>query len=279
MTQPILITKATGEQEPFSREKLLFSLQRSGAGSGVSERVTQAIEEKITPGISTKQIYKEAFRLLRKEHGGSAARYNLKKALFQLGPQGYPFERYVARILEWGGYAVKVGQTLPGRCITHEVDVVAEKEDLWYVVECKFHNEQYLKTNVQTILAAKARFEDLRETREQRDTSFKKLSQSWVVTNTKFTSQAEQFGQCAHMELVSWNYPKGGSLRELIDRSGLHPVTALSTLTIFQKAYLLSKGAVLCRDLEKQPSLLQEVGVTGKRLQRVLDEGKAVCNT
>lgn len=277
MTSPIYITKAMGDRELFSREKLEDSLQRSGAQSDTVGRVADAIEAKLTPNMSTKQIYRMAFRLLAKEQRGSAARYNLKSALFQLGPQGYPFERYVAKILEWGGYQVTVGSTLQGHCVSHEVDVLAEKDDRWYVVECKFHNEQYLKTNVQTIMAAKARFEDIREARGELQDSKNKFSQSWVVTNTKFTGQALQFGQCSHMELVSWNHPKGGSLRELIDRSGLHPVTALSSLSSSQKTFLLDKGTVLCRELGKNPTLLEEAGLTGKKLERVLDESKAVC--
>lgn len=43
------------------------------------------------------------------------------------GPEGYPFEKYVARLLAKMGYAARTNIVARGRCISHELDVVAER--------------------------------------------------------------------------------------------------------------------------------------------------------
>ena len=45
-----------------------------------------------------------------------------------LGPTGYPFEDYVAEILKTEGYQTQVRQVLEGNCVSHEIDVIAQKK-------------------------------------------------------------------------------------------------------------------------------------------------------
>ena len=47
----------------------------------------------------------------------------------KLGPTGYPFEDFIAKLLQADGYETKVRQILKGECITHEIDVIAEKNN------------------------------------------------------------------------------------------------------------------------------------------------------
>ncbi len=63
----ILIKKASGDIEPFSSDKLKYSLLNAGAKSETITKIVTDIEKWIYPGITTRKIYTRAFSLLRKE--------------------------------------------------------------------------------------------------------------------------------------------------------------------------------------------------------------------
>lgn len=48
---------------------------------------------------------------------------------------------------------------------------------------------------------------------------------------------AIKYGSCAGLNLLSWDFPKGNSLREQIDASGLYPLTYLTTLSLNEKTF------------------------------------------
>jgi hypothetical protein len=275
----IFITKASGEKVPFSAEKLRQSLRRAGAGEEAMDSIVKEIEQRLYPGITTREIYRKAFSMLRKVSAHLAAKYKLKKALQELGPSGYPFEKFVGEILKHEGYRAQVGQIVQGHCVQHEVDVVAQKDDRHFMVECKFHSDQGRKCDVKIPLYIHSRFLDVEKAWQQRPGHDHKFHQGWVVTNTRFTTDAIQYGTCAGLNLISWDYPKKGSLRERIDRSGLHPLTCLTTLTKKEKQLLLDRGIVLCKELCQQEQLLKEVGVLPTRAQKVMEEAGLLCET
>ena len=107
------VTKNSGEQAEFSRNKLRRSLEKSGASKQDIQYIISEIEKMLYPGITTKEIYKKAFSLLRKKARPYAAKYKLKKALMELGPSGFPFEKYLAEVLRHEGYKISVGKTKP----------------------------------------------------------------------------------------------------------------------------------------------------------------------
>jgi len=273
--QDILITKHSGDLEPFLRQKLLNSLERAGAPKDLAEDIAKVIETKLYDGMTTKEIYQLAFSLLQKAKKSLAARFSLKKAIFQLGPEGYPFEKFVGKILERQGYKVQVGQIVQGKCVNHEVDVIAEKEDKHFLLECKFHNQQGIKSDVKVALYVKARFDDIQAlSHAEHKTVF---HQAWLVTNTKFTQDAVQYAKCAGMNLVGWNYPKKGNLQDLIEKVGLHPLTCLTSLSLAQKRMLLKEGIVLCQEIIENKDLLSKVGIKNAQQNQILNEIKQVC--
>jgi len=270
------ITKTTGDTEKFSLKKLEQSMRRAG----VDQRTAKAIAVEVAreQGISTTvDVHRKAYEKLKKKHSPAAARYNLKRALKALGPSGYPFEQFVAHLLNARGYKTTTNRIMRGKCITHELDVVGYKNDRHFIFECKFHNNLGYKSDVQTVLYMKARFDDIREQWEEvhegRDKHFHKL---WIVTNTQFTSQAVKYAKCVGIELMSWRHPKGRSLAELIDKTGFHPITAITKLTKGQKDRILHDGLILCRDAESKKDILKKAGVRGRKLEYVLAEAKAV---
>ena len=125
--QSFEIIKSTGEKVKFSIEKLRGSLKRSGADKKVVEEIINVVRDELYQGISTKEIYNRAFALLKKKKSVFASKYKLKKAIYELGPTGFPFERFVGAIFTYSGYEVNIGVNLPGKCVSHEVDVIAKK--------------------------------------------------------------------------------------------------------------------------------------------------------
>lgn len=273
----IQIIKMTGDKVLFNEAKLKHSLQRSGASDLVIQQVINKVEASLYNGISTKEIYKTAFDLLRKSSRHTAARYKLKKAIFELGPTGFPFEKFVSAILSYEGFKTKIGVIVKGKCVNHEVDVVAEKDNNHFMVECKFHSNAGRFCNVKIPLYIQSRFKDVEAQWEKQPGHETKFHQGWVVTNTRFTSDAIQYGNCMGLMLLSWDYPHKLSLKERIDQSGLHPLTCLTTLTKHEKQQLLDKDIVLCMDLCKNPGLLKSIHISGQRQKNILHEAHELC--
>jgi len=264
---PIPIKKADGEIEPFSREKLYRSLSMTGASPALIDRVIERVQKKISPGITTRKLYRMAYQCLQKEGRYLAARYSLKRAVMSLGPSGYPFEKFVGALLEKQGYETEVGVILQGACVTHEVDVVAHKGKRRRLVECKYHNHEGIKCDVKVPLYIFARSLDLKNNSlEKWDYEF------WLVTNTKFTSDAIKYGTCVGLKLLSWDYPEGNSLKQQIEREEIHPITCLTSLKSNQKKKLLNENVVLCHEILENPDLLREIGLKEAQIKRVVKE-------
>jgi hypothetical protein len=271
----LLVTKASGEKEPFSREKLGRSLQKAGVPPQIAGEVVKTVESRLRPGISTRELYRTAFTLLKKFHRPTAARYRLKQAITEMGPTGYPFEKLVGEILSAQGYEVKVAQLVKGHCVTHEVDVVAKRANRRLMVECKFHNGGGTKSDIKVVLYVWARFEDIRRAWQERDGKREYFNQAWLVTNTKLTSDAIRYAECMGLYAVSWEYPPGESLPALIDKAGLHPLTALTGLTSQQKRQLMQKGIILCTELDR--AALTGIGISGGKSDAILKEMAELC--
>lgn len=273
----ILITKASGELVPFAPEKLLRSLMKAGATKEQAEEILASVKPLLHPGISTKTIFKNAFRLLKKVSSPKAGRYKLKNAIMELGPTGFPFEKYFAAILQNMGYRVQTGVILQGACVKHEVDVIAEKRNYHEMVECKFHQQQGIFCNVKIPLYVHSRFKDLEAGFANSPSGNNTLHQGWVVTNTRFTTDAIQYGTCAGLKLIGWNYANGNGLNNLIDKTGLYPITALTSITKKEKQTLLSNDIILCKEIINNPDLLKQATIAQTKHEAILQEAEELC--
>lgn len=272
-TSHILITKSSGEKVEFSLDKIKSSLRRTGAEDSLIEKILNTLADEVYEGITTREVYNRAYTMLKQSRSVYASRYKLKRAIYELGPTGFPFEKFVASILNYSGYKTTVGVVISGRCVSHEVDVRAAKNGEVTLVECKFHGQQGIKCNVKVPLYIHSRFRDIEINWKKEE----KLLPVWVVTNTRFTLDALQYGKCMGLYLLSWDHPNGDSLRERIDRLGLYPLTASSLLTAREKEFLLDKGIVLCRELLEDSFFMDHAGISQKRQKRILEEMKSLC--
>src|SRR3989338_2036798 len=276
--EKILITKASGEREPFSEAKLHRSLQRVHASSALSDEIVTLIEGELTEGMKTADIYRQAFSYLRKKERSIAARYSLKNALMELGPTGRPFERFVGELLRSEGFGVEVARIVRGVCIKHEVDVVATRGDRHVMVECKFHNRPGLRSDVKISLYIQARFEDIERQWKKEPQHGEKFHEVWLVTNTKFTSDATDYAACVGMHAIGWNYPLQNGLEAHIEKNGLHPITCLTTLSKSHKRELVEKDILTCKQLFEDLKVLQSIGIAESKIPSVANEIKNLCH-
>lgn len=272
------IVKSDGTVEPFDVQKLKNSLSRSGATQEEITSIIKDVEATLHDGMRTQEIYRHAFELLRKSEVVVAARYSLRRALFNLGPTGFPFEDFLGRLFAAEGYTTKTRVILQGRCAEHELDVAAYKNDHSFVAEAKFHAHPGIKSDLQVALYSFARLHDLQNTKICNE-DICGIKELLVVTNTKFTTTAQKYAQCSGLTLLSWNYPKGNTLHDRIQKSGLYPITVLQGLSQSQKSALIERGVIVCSDLIKKPQLLRHAHISPKRMESVLAEAQSLCNT
>ncbi len=269
----IHVTKGNGEKVVFNPDKLKQALESSGAGRSEQEKIVQQVTQKLYDGIPTGKIYRMAFDLLKKESHKIAGRYKLKNAIIELGPTGFPFEKFVGKIFESMGYETETGVIVQGKCVSHEVDVIARKPGEMLMIECKFHSENLTKSSVQVPLYIHSRFQDVK-TSWEKEFGQNIRYRGGVVTNTRFSDDAMNYGNCAGLIMISWDYPTGNGLKHRIDKLGLHPVTSLISLTKTQKQQLLEKGIVLCSELENNKATLKEIGIHERQITKILFEAE-----
>ena len=264
------VLKADRTLEPFDENKLLSSIKRAGIPENLHSQVLSHIKSKLYENIPTSEIYSHIEEFFTKEKDiYSKTKYSLKSAIMELGPTGFPFESYVSEILKALGFKTEVGMYLIGKCVKHEVDVVALNQNEKIMVECKFHNSPGIKSDLHVSLYTKARFEDLKQKHN--------FSKAMLVTNTKISMDALTFANCEGVRVLSWSYPDGESLRDLIEKYKLYPITQLSFLSLSQKQELLGQGIVLIKQICSDPSVLNKITIPENKREEIMKEATTVC--
>lgn len=270
----VIVKKFDGTKEVFDKSKLYQSLLRSGAQKSIAEAVADQVEGEIRDGMTTGEIYHHAFKLLHREAKPIAARYSLRRAVAELGPSGFPFEKFLAAILVAHGYRTTTDVILKGACVDHEIDVIAWNEKKAIAIEAKFHNEPGIKSDLKIALYIKSRFEDIKDSKFLADGKPRNIDEGWLMTNTKFTQSAIQYGECKGLTMIGWNYPTHGNLNDMIESKNLHPITALNSLSGSEKRSLLEAGIVLCSQLTEE--ILASAGIDSFHSGSVLEEADSV---
>lgn len=265
------VTKNNGELEDFDKDKLRLSLIFSGASQAKADRIIKQIETSIKPNSSTKKIFKEAHRLLKRENRILASRYSLSKAINEMGPEGHIFEKFVCAIFQNLNYQASTNHVLQGRCISHEVDVVAKKQDHTIFCECKFHNRAGLKNDLKTALYIQARALDLKEN------PLNQLDEFWFVSNTKFTSDAITYAKCCGLKLLGPNFPKRKALVDLAQEAKTYPISSLSQLKKRHVRRLFKKEMTLVKEILSAPQSLKDIGLDEQEIGLVLNEARLLC--
>lgn len=276
MTTLPIIVKADGSTETFDPARLVESLRRAGAGEHAARRITEAITSTIAPSTSSKEIYTRAFALLRKEARPVAARYALRRALLDLGPTGHPFEDFISHLFRAEGWQVETRKIIKGKCVSHEVDFYAShpEENTFIAAELKYHNDPGYKTDLKVALYVKSRFDDIFNC----DPAVRAcpIDRGLLVTNTKFTSEAIAYAECAGVELLGWGYPVHDSLFTRMSRAKVYPVTTLVELSRSEKKLLIDQGTVAVDEIVRDRRLLDPLRLPPARVGEIISEAEGL---
>jgi len=271
-----MIQKADGTEEEFRPDRLVSSLQRAGAGEHAAESITEDISRSLVNGTPSREVYARAFTLLRKEARPVAARYSLRRALLELGPTGHPFEDFIGRLFEKEGWQMKTRQMIRGKCVMHEVDFYAShpEKNEFLAAELKYHNDPGYKTDLKVALYVKARFEDIFAC----DPVVRAcpIDRGMLVTNTKFTTDAVLFSECAGVELLGWSYPLGNGLFERMCRAQIYPVTTLTTLSRSEKRLLIDARVATVDQVLSDRAVLTALHISPERIGEIRAEAEGL---
>lgn len=276
MSKPQII-KEDGEKEPFEADKLCYSLEQSGAPKDLARNVCEAVSQKITPEVTTTQIFRQALGYLIKEDIEITARYSLRRALSDLGPAGFLFEQFLAAVMQAHGYDTETNVMMPGRCVDHEIDIIARKGAEVCLIEAKYRNEAGGKTHIDDVMYADARFIDIasRDSDKQFDDDH---YQMWVMTNTKFTEKAITYGRCRRMKIIGWNYPGKDNLAQMIVDKKLYPITVLPSVSRFEREQFARHKMILVRDLLPYGAkeLINTLGIPPQIAEKIMTEAQGL---
>lgn len=272
------VKKYSGELVEFDLRRLKGSLSKSGASPDVVDEVWETMKPMVYDGISTRDLYKLAFRLLKREADSFAARYSLKRALKDLGPAGYYFEQWVAKLFNHSDYQTLTSQHLAGNSVTHEVDVVAQKGEELLLVECKFRNTEDAKITVTTPMYFLSRVNDFAGRTFSLFGKNRRFTAGWLVTNAYMTTDSIDFAAYYKLNLLAWNYPEESSIKRRVDNAGLYPITCLTTINKGEKDMLLKLGCILVKDIVDDTAQLDNLGCASRKKRRIVQEATELVN-
>lgn len=272
------IVKASGEEENYDESKVIQSLAKSGLSVDVASQALDYLKRHLKEGLTTRDIYQHLSAYL-KDNATRDNYYNfgLKRSIMALGPSGHPFERLVGDLLESQGYDTSVSVVISGKCVTHEIDVIAVKGNQTFFIECKYHNAPGVKSDVQVALYTYARFLDI-ETEMKKRFGEEKDFHPWIMTNTKLTYDAIDYAICNKIEVTTWGYPKKDNLHDMLLAANIHPVTVIESIPKNKLQQLLDQDIVTCNRLKHaiQNNTIQGI-LTVPEIAAVISDLKHIC--
>lgn len=272
-----MIIKASGEQVKFDAERIRRTMRRVGAASDVVEVVVRDVRAAVRPGMSTREILSLAQRTLAKYDRATAAKYDLKGALYRLGPAGFHFERYLAALLRAQGFETELPDVYQGGCVKQEVDVTARKQGKQFAIEAKLRQATADMVDLKVVMTQYARFLDLLDGAALHRCP--KFDAAWVITNGQFSETAKHYAMCKGVLTTGWNHPEGQGLNTLIDRTGLYPLTIIPGFTAAELEAFSRADVMLCKELaqEEPEHLARRTGLSLSRIGELAEQAGEIA--
>jgi hypothetical protein len=272
----IYTIKADGTRQEFKKEKIVNTCLSLGASEQVANEVEKRIEKRVYDGIRTKKILDWIFRDLGKTMPRVGYHIDLRTALSMMSPKP-DFEWFVQALLREHGYEVTPSQIVRGKCVEHEVDGIATKQGMTYIVEAKHHLDHHALTGLDIPRIARATVEDIRDGFKDGLTSLN-IDNAIVVCNTKYSEHAIRYSECRGIELIGWGHPPGHGIEGMIDDKKLYPVTYLRSLSSAQRNRLTSNGIVLVKDVATSypRDVIHKTGLPPNVVARIINEARAL---
>ena len=258
------VIKADGSREEFQSRKIVSTCVRAGAKREVAEEIATIIMRRIKDGDTTHKIYRMIVAELKKREDKTSFVFTLRESIARM--DSLSFELYVKEILEAYGYKCSWNKIIKGRCVGHQVDVIAEKDKL-FLVECKHHTNHHRFCGLGNILSVQARLEDIADGFRDRKNKYN-FYMAWVVTNTKFSDHAKRYARGKDIRLTGW-YSEEFSLEDMIEKKRIFPITVLRNNISLEKK-LLEQGIITLQDL-----LVKEIkGISKKDLDKLKNQAE-----
>lgn len=264
------VRKANNKIEPFDKRKVIRTCLKFGVSKRDAEKVAGKIEEEAYEGITTKKILKLIYFHLSKINPKIRDLINLREALSLLSPK--IFEEFVGVLLREYGYEIERNKILMGKCVEHEIDVIARKDNLTLFVEVKHHKNFHSLIGMEIPMQVNSAYEDIKKGFEMGKHSYN-FSSALIVSNSKFSEHAKIYSECVGINCLGWKYPKENSLDKLIERKKLFPVTYIK-IPLKMKEKLFEKRVILLKDLIEADA--KSLGISFKDLERVKDKAKEI---
>ena len=260
------VTKFDGRKQFFDKQKIVKTCLRMGANYQQANDVADRIEKGAYDGIRTKEIIKKVFIYLQKYKPEIKHQIDLRESIALMRPKP-DFEQFVSLLLAAYGYKIKTNQIIDGKCVDHEIDVVAEKGNEVILVEVKHHFQPHTFTGLPVFLEVQAKFEDFVEGYKvgRNKINFNKVL---VVGNTKISDHAKRYSTCKGIQNIGWRYPEKKGLEKMIEEKGLYPITFLKGLDVRIQAKLGDNGIILLKQLVEMNinELVKKTGIKKEKI-------------
>jgi len=271
----IYVTKADGSKQPFDKQKIINTCLRLQATLEQAQSIADKIEAKAYDGIPTKKILQMVFLYMKKYRPAIGYQIDLRQAIAMLRSKP-DFEVFVAKLFEAMGYEVERNLIIQGKCIEHEIDVVARKDSEVILVEVKHHVNHHTYSGLDTFLQLNSTLEDLKEGYESGKNNFK-FTKAILICNTKVSDHARRYALCRGLEFIAWKFPQEKGLERLIEEYKLYPITFLKGIER-NEAYKLADASVvtlkqLLDDVEK---ISRKSGIGKNRILQLQKAAKIV---
>ena len=275
----VLVTKANGYKQPFDRNKVVQTCLRMGASPQVADKVAGMVERRLYAGISTREILQLTFRFMRKYKPTVKHLLDLRKGLSMMEPKP-EFETYIRTLLANSGYEVESNRILRGKCGEHEVDAIAKKDGVTYFVEVKHHYSYHTLTGLDESRIAQAILEDANDG-YLLGMSTLKIDRAMIVTNTRYSDHAIQYGSCKNILQIGWSSPHTLGLRDMVQNSALYPLSCLRGIRYETRMRLVNSGIVLVKQLldADGSELARKAGLPREVAFEIIGRAQASVNT
>ena len=250
-----------------------------GASIYVANEAAEHIERKLYDGINTQMILQMIFQYMRKYKPAIRNLFDLRRGISIMEPKP-EFEMFVQILLSHSGFEVKSNQILKGKCSEHEVDGLAKKDGITYFVEAKHHFNYHALTGIDESRIARAILEDVNEGFTLGTTNLR-IDRALIVTNTRYSEKAIEYGTCRNILQIGWNSPQYLGIKDMVEKGKLYPLSCLRELRNTTRTKLVNSGIVLIKQLLDQNTftLAKNTGLTKDAALELMENAKASART
>jgi hypothetical protein len=268
----MLVRKADGSFQQFDNEKVARTCLRMGADKQTAYEIASKVETRLYEGIPTSKILQMVFQYMRRCRPCVRNLLDLRKGISLMGSKP-EFEAFVRAILARNGFEVSPNQLLIGKCVLHEVDGVVRKNGFTYFLEAKHHLNYHALTGLDESRIARAVLEDVAEGFAL-GRSVLKIDGAMIVTNTRYSEEAMQYGRCRGILQIGWSLPSGHGLQDLIEGTNLFPLSCLRNLKRDVREKLVNSGVVLFEQMlnEETAELARKTRLPQRVIRKIRDD-------